>query len=150
VTYARGTDVSSERSRGEIERTLKKYGAHAFAYGWDKDKALVQFEMRGRVIRFLLPLPDIHDPEFTRTPTGRPRAASAASEAHEAEVRRSWRALALLIKAKLVAVNDNITEFDEEFLGRIVLPSGETVGDWITPQIEIAYQTGEMPRMLPG
>ena len=149
MSYARGTEVSSERSRSEIERTLKRFGAHAFVYGWDRDKAMVQFQMRGRVVRFVLSLPDRHDPEFSRTPTGRVRAESAAAEAFEAEARRRWRALALLIKAKLVAVDDDITAFDEEFLAHLILPSGDTVGGWLVPQIERVYASGDMPLMLP-
>ena len=36
--YAAQTEVSSDRSRAEIERTLRKYGATAFAYGWEGNR----------------------------------------------------------------------------------------------------------------
>jgi len=32
--YAEGTSVPADRSRAEIERTLTRYGADQFAYGW--------------------------------------------------------------------------------------------------------------------
>lgn len=55
--YAANTDVSSDRSRAEIERTLERYGARQFIYGWDQDRALVGFVLNDREIRFVLPLP---------------------------------------------------------------------------------------------
>lgn len=56
--YAESTKVTAEASRGEIERTLRRYGADGFLYGWQDDKALVGFRMNGRQIRFLLAMAD--------------------------------------------------------------------------------------------
>ena len=36
--YVQGTDVPAERSRAEIERTLSRYGAEGFLYGWDRER----------------------------------------------------------------------------------------------------------------
>ena len=33
--YAATTDVPAEKSRAEIEATLRRYGATGFAYGWE-------------------------------------------------------------------------------------------------------------------
>lgn len=148
--YAEKTSVASERSRAEIEKTLSRYGASGFMYGWQQETAVVAFEMEGRRIRFDLPMPDRRDPEFTETPTGRERSPAQAEAAYDQAVRQRWRALALVIKAKLEAVESGITEFEEEFLAHIVLPGGETVGRWMLPQVAQAYETGKMPRLLPG
>ena len=148
--YAETTAVSSGRSRAEIENTLARYGANRFMYGWDQESAVIAFEMHGRRIQFRLPLPDRDAEEFTQTPTGRQRAATKAAEAYEQAVRQRWRALALVIKAKLEAVDAGITVFEDEFLAHIVLPSGETVGHWMRPQIEATYQSGTMPSLLPA
>ena len=43
-----------------------------------------------------------------------------------------------------------ITEFEEEFLAHIVLPNGGTVGRWMLPQVKSAYDTGDMPPLLPA
>src|SRR5688500_2693571 len=56
--YAATTEVSSSRSRDEIERTLTRYGADQFLYGWQETSAVVGFRMHGRQIKFMLPLPD--------------------------------------------------------------------------------------------
>lgn len=78
------------------------------------------------------------------------RTADAAEKAHQQAVRQRWRVLALIVKAKLEATETGIITFEEEFLSYIVLPDNSTVGEYMLPQIESAYQNGEMPRMLPG
>lgn len=100
-TYAAQTSVAADRSRAEIERTLTRYGASSFAYGWQGTQAMIGFVMQGRQIRFLLPLPDPTDRAFHRTPTGRTRTAKQAQEAIDQATRQKWRALALIVKAKL-------------------------------------------------
>lgn len=147
--YAASTEVSSDRSRAEIEKTLTRYGARQFMYGWDEDRAIIGFVLRGRQVRFILPLPARDSKEFTRTPTGRARAANQIREAYEQAVRQRWRALALVIKAKLEAVESGIVTFDAEFLAQLVLPNGQTVGDHAVPEVARAYETNQMPVLLP-
>jgi len=148
--YAENTSVSSERSRAEIEQTVSRYGASGFMYGWDGGTAVMAFQMHGRRIRFDLSMPDRSSRDFTQTETGRERAPAQAAKAWEQACRQRWRALALVIKAKLEAVESGITEFEEEFLAHIVLPNGNTVGRWMLPQVESAYQSVEMPSLLPA
>jgi hypothetical protein len=147
--YAASTDVSSDRSRAEIEKTLTRYGARQFMYGWDENRAIVGFVINGRQVRFVLPMPDRDDREFTLTPTGRKRAPNQIREAYEQAVRQRWRALSLVIKAKLEAVESGIVTFDAEFLAQLVLPNGQTVGDQVLPSVAQAYETNEMPMLLP-
>lgn len=147
--YAENTSVSVESSRGEIERTLQRYSAESFAYGWDQQRALIEFAAQGRRIRFVLPLPDRSAREFTHTP-GREleRTPAKAYEAWEQACRQRWRALALAIKAKLEAVEAGITTFEDEFMAHIVLPDGTTFGAWARPQIADVYDKHLMPPML--
>ncbi len=147
MTYAENTTVSSEKSRTEIERTLTRYGATGFLYAWGATGATVAFQMSGRQIKFKLPMPSVE--EFGETPTGLARSASAMQTAHDQAIRQRWRALALCIKAKLETIESGITEFDDEFMAHIVMPDGKTVGEIMVPQIAIAYDTGNMPPLLP-
>jgi hypothetical protein len=62
--YAERTSVSPESRRGEIERTLARYGATAFGYATDGAKAQVVFELNGRRMRLDVALPDRGDKEF--------------------------------------------------------------------------------------
>lgn len=149
MAYAEKTQVSTEKSRAEIERTLQRYGADQFMYGWDQEKAIVGFRMMGRQIKFLLPMPDKNDERFTLTDTGRERSETAAYKEWEQACRQKWRALSLVIKAKLEAVEAGIAIFEDEFMANIVLPNGTTVSQFMLPQIESAYETGAMPKMLP-
>ena len=149
--YAENTTVASDKSRAEIERTLRRYGAEQFAYGWQSDGAVIAFVAHGRQIRFTLPLPDRQSTEFTLTPSKQwRRDDKTADEAYEKAIRQRWRALALVIKAKLEAVETGITTFEDEFLAHTALPSGETVGQWLEPQIAAAYEANVMPSLLPG
>lgn len=148
--YAANTDVSSNRSRSEIERTLKRYHASAFAYAWEGSAAIIAFKLGDRHVQMRLPLPDPEDREFTRTPTGKTRTAAAAETAYEQAVRQRWRALALVIKAKLEAVEAGISTVEREFLADIALPDGSTVGQWIGPQLKAVYARNEMPALMPG
>lgn len=145
--YAKNTNVSSELSRLEIERILVKYGADNFAYATAKGQALIGFTMYNRQVKFILPLPMIED--FSFTPTGRERTENSKFEAWEQACRQRWRALKLVIQAKLEAVECGISVFEDEFMSNIVLPGGQTVGDFMKPQIEQAYLKGEVPKMLP-
>ena len=148
--YAENTQVSSEKSRAEIERTLSRYGASGFMYGWNQNSAVVVFQAYSRQVKFILEMPDRNNRDFTHTPSrGTKRSSAQIEAAYEQCVRQRWRALALVIKAKLEAVESGITCFEDEFMAHIVLPSGETVGGWLRPQIEKAYSTGHMPKLLP-
>ncbi|WP_017941680.1 hypothetical protein [Thioalkalivibrio sp. ALE6] len=148
--YAENTSVASDKSRAEIEATLRRYGASGFMYGWQGNIAVVAFEMQSRRVRFELPMPDPTEDEFALTPTGRERSPDQVEKHWEQACRQRWRALALVIKAKLEAVESGITEFEDEFLAHIQLPDGQTAGAWMRPQIDRAYQTGQMPALLPG
>lgn len=149
--YAENTSVSSDRSRAEIEKTLARYGANQFMYGWADGEAVLAFRAQSRNVQFRLPMPDRNAREFTHTPERKyARSAAQADEAYEQAVRQRWRALALVIKAKLEAVEAGITVFEDEFLAHILLADGSTVGDWARPQIARVYETGGMPALLPG
>jgi hypothetical protein len=149
--YAADTSVSADKSRAEIERILMRYNATSFAYGWQGNEATIMFDKDGRRIRFNLPLPDKASKEFWLTPSRRQRrTADQAQAAWEQATRQRWRALALLIKAKLEAIESNISTFESEFLNKTVLPGGMTVDTWLLPQIEQAYLEQRLPPLLPG
>jgi hypothetical protein len=147
MAYAENTTVSTEKSRGEIERTLQRYGADQFMYGWNQDQAVIGFCLAGRQIKFILQMPDRKS--FSKTPTGKPRSQIQSDKEYEQACRQKWRALSLVIKAKLEAVEAGISIFEDEFMANIVLPNGATVSQFMLPQITEAYETGQMPKMLP-
>lgn len=148
--YAAGTDVPSDKSRADIERTLIRYGATNFVYGWEKNRVLIAFTAEGRQVRFLLPMPNPDDDEFTLTPTRKRRSPTEAARVYEQAVRQRWRALNLVIKADLEAVALGVVTFEDRFLANVVMPDGRTVADMVRGGIEDAYRTGQVRELLPA
>lgn len=152
MKYASKTNVRSEKSKAEIEGTLRRYGADQFLSGWKDGQAAIQFKVKNKMVRFILPLPLIAD--FKTKIDGRSscpvqRTPEAQTVVWEQACRQRWRALALAIKAKLEAVECEITTFDEEFMAHIVIPGqhGKTLGQLLISRIDEAYATGKAPQL---
>lgn len=155
--FATGTTVAPEKTRAEIETTLNRYGATGFAYAVQDQteggkRARIEFIAKERRVRFDLTMPPRTDKRFTRHPKydWQHRTEALAIAAHEAEVRRLWRALLLAIKAKLEVVQSGLAIFEEEFLANIVMPDGRTVGEHAMPAIAQSYRTGQAIALLPA
>lgn len=148
--YAVNTTVSVEKSKAEIERILTRYGADSFMYGSKKGKtsaAMIMFSLSGKQVKFVLPLPNPDN--YKLTPAGRRRrSVDDMLKAYEQACRQSWRALCLVIKAKLEAVESGITTFEQEFLAHILLPNSQTVGEHVLPMVNQAYVDGKMPPLM--
>jgi hypothetical protein len=130
------TRVPVSQSRMEIERLLEKHKAKQYATSVDYDalSARVQFRLHDRIIRFMIVLPD-------------PKKFRQTVKYAQAD-RQRWRALLLVIKAKLEAVENGITTFEDEFMAHVVMPNDRTVAELVQPLIAAAYTYGTMPRAL--
>jgi hypothetical protein len=148
MPYAQGTDVSVDRSQGELRGILRKYGAEGLAMAEMPQRAVVEFMANERRIRFALPLPSIETKELHTTKQGVRRSSTQLNSAIAAEERRRWRALVMVVKAKLEAVESGIVTFEDEFLAQTVLPDNSTVGEQIQPGIERAYIEGHVRPLL--
>lgn len=149
--YAKATGVSVARTKLEIEKILTKYRADRRAVMEEPGRAIVVFGRDGRHVQFEMFLPHPDDAAFKRKRSSYGYEAGELDEAkHEQACRQKWRALALVLKAKLEAVESGITSFDNEFMAHLVLPGGGTVGKWLRPQLEQVYKSGKLPPLLPG
>ena len=151
--FASKTEVPVEKTRAEIETTVKRYGADSFLSGWEGPKAMIQFRCKDRFVRFDMMLPDREDERFTEYRQGRTRfrrKPSASEKLWEQACRQKWRALLLMIKAKLEGVESGIVTFEQEFLAHIVLPDGKTIYDRVREPIALAYDKGDGSLFLPG
>lgn len=83
-SYASNTSVSPDRSRGEIERLLARFGAGQFGYLTDNDSrsAHIIFTFRGLRVRISVGLPKRE--EMSRTPRAVSRRTTRS--------RRTWNA----------------------------------------------------------
>ena len=128
MRYARRTEVPVSRSRAEVENLVTRYGADQYGSAHDNEggRAMIQFRISSWLVRFILPLKDCT----------------------EQQQRQRWRALVLVIKAKLEAVESGIATIEEEFLAHVVTPGGETFGQWAVPQIREMRKTGQLPASI--
>lgn len=148
--FAADTEVSVDRSRNAIEQLLTAYQCRKFISGIDRDagKAMLQFELRSRLIRFEVSWPKTIQtlPEDWRKRWLATRRKNGQAFLEQIE-RQRWRAMHLVLKAKLESVTSGVATFDEEFLPYIVLPNQQTVAQTMVPLIEQAYASGQMPRL---
>jgi hypothetical protein len=138
------------KTRGEIEALLEKHGATKFASMYDDRNAMIGFAMRGRLVKFMLMLPDRMDPEFIKDPraTWRTLPVEQQRKKYDQELRRIWRSLLLVIKAKLESVESEIMTFEQEFMPFIVLANGRTLGETILPQLDSVSDGTDVRRLI--
>ena len=151
--FASGTTLTQEHTVGQIRTTLRKYGAaQGFVTGDEPGRAIIGFlkssEEGERRYRFDLPMPQIE--EYRLTKAGVKRSDAQVVQSWQNECNRRFRALLATIKGRLIAVDEGISTFEEEFAMETVLRDGTTVRDYMLPQIEVAYREGKMPPLLPG
>lgn len=123
--YAADTEVSPEKSKQQLERLLKDHGAKEFHSGWDDQRDIIEFGIRKLQIRFVLPRPKRVDFSQFRSP----------DKAMEQANRQRWRALYLVVRAKLEAVESGLAIFEQEFLGFVVTPTNQTIGEILQPRL---------------
>lgn len=149
--YAAGTAVPETQSKAEIERMLARYGCSSFQSGWNQDGSahFAHIGFRHGDVSVLLGVPMARPEEFLHSPAGRRRTKESAEQAYWAERRRRWRALLLIIQAKLEAVNCGISTLEREFLADVVLPNGRTLGEWAVPHLK-EIQSGHLRLPAPA
>jgi len=148
MAYATTTQVPVERSRAEIEQLLARHHCTKFATGIDHDAhhATVQFFAHNRHVKFEITLPDPRDPKYKQIKNRYlQRTQSGVDKLIAQDTRTRWRALLLVIKAKLEAIESGIATFEDEFLAHVLLPNQETVAEYIGPMVAQMYETGRMP-----
>lgn len=132
--YAADTEVPVERSKRTIELLLQQHGAEQYHTGWDQTRDIIEFGWQGKQIRFVLPRPKRD--KFELSPGGLTRNPTQITRAMEQADRQRWRALYLVVRAKLEAVEAGIAIFEEEFMAFIVIPGrNQTIGEILVPQI---------------
>ena len=131
--FAEGTTVEVGKSRMEVEELLAKHGAMQVIIGTDSEHGggFVHFAMDGRQYRLLVP-----------------RREGAKRNEKQLD-RERWRALLLILKAKLEVVASELVTMEQEFLAYVMLPNGKTMGDEMAPQLVESYKSKKMPKLLP-
>lgn len=156
MTYAKDTSVSVEKTRSELDRLLAARGATQRAFGTDDvaGVAYAGFTMGGRQVRIRVPIESLEAIERrSAKPSGfwrrteQSRLDWVRKEFNQRQ-RSRWRALLLLVKAKLEAIELGISTVEREFLADISLPDGRSVHQALAEDLERSYLTGSMPPLL--
>lgn len=141
--YAETTEVPVNRSKAQIEDMLRSHGAEGYHTGWDAGRDILEFLWKGKQIRFVLPRPD------RKTFSNGRRNETAVTRAMEQADRQRWRALYLVIRAKIEAVEANLAVFEEEFLAFVVVPGrNQTIGEIMLPRLREG--SFDLSRALPA
>ena len=132
--YASRTKVDSNHTRSEIERLLLKRGASGFIFGQSGDSAMLVFELQDFRMKFIMPLPV--------------QKRGVSEQQVKQQTKSRWRALLLVLKAKLEAVESGIVTLQEEFLAHIVVQGNATVGERVIPNLGSSILDGKLPPLL--
>jgi hypothetical protein len=156
------TDVPAEKTKREIRNLLVGWGCDGWKQAEDEDQgiAVVEFRVPTRIpgrgeelfgvrVRILMPLPDptADRYQYTQGAVRGRLSESARAGALEKETRRRWRCLWHTIKAKLVAIDTEISTIEDEFEAWVVMPSGSTFRQHTRETLWEAIATGRMPAL---
>lgn len=128
--YAFGTKVPVEDSRAEVEDLLLAHGATHFGILRAPEAATIVFQIGGLRVQRVVLIP-----------------TKGTKLEQEKEHKRRWRALLLILKAKLEIVSGGESTLTREFLSDMVLPNGRTVEEDMAPLLLQAVADGKMPRL---
>lgn len=117
-TYS-GTEVPVSKSQDELRQLLVRFGAEQFILGQGPDWAGLEFVHDGHLVRFRCPVR-----AYDAALASRPHKARLTPETWpEAEARRIWRVLVWSVKARLVAVEEELETVEQAFLAHLVDPA---------------------------
>lgn len=137
LRYAKTTTVSVERSKAEVEKTLKRYGIKEFFFGSSPKGDGFGFKHDGNVYKINMPHPNPDD--------------FSTDKQFEQACRQRWRIMLLSMKADLEKIEIGLISFDDQFLYAKALPDGSTVSDFMKlPENKRRLEKAEMPKMLTG
>jgi hypothetical protein len=129
------TQVTVEKSQGEIRKLLGRFGAREFGFGEAVDDetivwSAVTFVHGDLRVRLRVPHKRLNSRDLdARARRSRTKTrADLQYELAEQEARRIWRIMAHNLKARMIAVEEGVESFAEAFLAHIVDPeTGATI-----------------------
>lgn len=153
--YAEDTQVPISRSRAEIDRMLRDWGADAIQWSDDfkHDKVLLRFlwtwEERQYVARFSIALPSRAELSCQAIDRRTRRVSENKLDAlMQARGRTEHRILALWLKAAFNAVNAGIVTAEALFLAFFEGRDGQTVAEVALPRLPDLL-SGSAVKLLP-
>lgn len=141
------TNVPVEKSQSGIRKLLMEFGANEFQFGEGTgvDEARwsgISFRHGGHTVMMQVPLkvPDETQAEQLKAKAKRAHTRTLADverEYWDQEERRIWRVLFWSLKARMIAIEEDVEEFEQAFLAHLVDPAtGLTLWQYVQPAIE--------------
>jgi hypothetical protein len=115
MKYAKGTSVSVQQSRADIQSVLARFGAVFDGFVDEPGRVIVMFHGHNRWVRFVL------------------RLSHGLDVQTECEL---WRALFLGIKGKLVCVASGIETFEQAFYAHLVTEDDQILSEKYRPALK--------------
>lgn len=141
MTYAEWTKTPVSKSRGEIEKLLRRQGCTALSWADDYDSGMseVRFRWRSEVHDGAEVLARLRVQRATLAEARATFKVNASRDQVERRVDQMWRTkhrqLLLWLRAQFVAVEADITTVEHAFLPYLEDASGRTVAEALVPQI---------------
>ena len=139
------TNVAVEKSQSEIRKLLIGFGATEFQFGegteTDHRWSGVSFSHEGHMVMMQVPLKMPDNTQFKSMEAKARRAHTRTltdieREYWEQEARRIWRVLFWSLKARVIAIEEGVEEFEQAFLAHLVDPAtGMTLWQYVQPAI---------------
>lgn len=154
--YAEDTSVPVSRSRGDIDKLLRDWGAQGIQWtdDYERDRIMLRFVWpRGEqrfMARFLIGLPDRKrlEQDAIDGRTGRP-SDRKLDVLMAVRGKREHRVLALWLKAALNAVDCGIVDAETIFLPFLEDKNGKTISEIALPRLGVLLE-GSANRLLKG
>jgi hypothetical protein len=155
--YAATTKISVEQSKTELQYLLSRYGATHVGVFADEigARAVVVFVINDRNYRLEIPMPSLAEvggalsdkkSKQKKQPTDDKMFEWAKVQWDQA-CRARWRAVTLLVKAKLEMVRIHASTIEHEFLADMVLPGNVTVATIVERDLRAVLE-GSSVRLL--
>lgn len=144
--FAQGTTVDPFKTLAEINALLEKSGADEIGTYRSLMREGVAFVRAGIAYRISVHI--VKDEAEAKTYSKGGRVAGHASYV-VAERARRLRSLLNVVRAKLIAVQDDIYTFEEMFGFDVITETGETIAERTVPMIRQAALEGRIPSSLP-
>lgn len=139
------TKVSETQSLLDVEDLLRLHGIKTVRWTTSSDLLRIEFlwPHKGRELGFRIDV---------KVPAKDSRGVLLRGERRDQERRRMMRVVLNHLKAKLVAVEDGLVDFTQEFLPYLIVAGNRTAGEAMAEEIAGALKSGTLPevRLLPS
>lgn len=131
MTYAQNTKVPVSRSRAELLRILEAHGCDDIVQGGSarRQMAVIQFHYENIPCRIALRLPSPQEERFHLHGSGWQLSPGEAERKYDKELRRIWRCLVLMVKARFEELDANLFSPQQTLASWMLLPNGTSIGE---------------------